>query len=190
MKTVRVHRGATTPIAILLSAMIATMAGCGSPIRYVKPTPGTAAATSSSNATVPPGTVIPVTSVVEIASRAGTSAGPTNQGQEQSFIVAQDVVNSQGSVVVKKDTPVLATTTLQQHRRIGRPGFISISFKSTTAANGTVVRLDDSPQRFEGQNRLGGSIALAFFTMGLGLLRTGGDVTLPKGSGLTASVVP
>ena len=47
----------------------------------------------------------------------------------------------------------------------------------------------DSPQRFEGKSRIKGSITLAVLTYGLGLLRTGGDVTLPEGTGLLARVV-
>ena len=44
-------------------------------------------------------------------------------------------------------------------------------------------------QRLEGKNRVKGSITLAVLTYGLGLLRTGGDVTLPKGGALVARVV-
>ncbi|MFA9410131.1 MAG: hypothetical protein ACERK0_02635 [Deltaproteobacteria bacterium] len=44
-------------------------------------------------------------------------------------------------------------------------------------------------KRFEGKSRIKGSITLAVLTYGLGLLRTGGDVTLPEGTGLLARVV-
>jgi len=70
-----------------------------------------------------------------------------------------------------------------------RPGWMEVSFKSTTRADGTVVHLDDAPQRFEGKSRVKGSITLAVVTYGLGLLRTGGDVTLPEGTALVARVV-
>lgn len=83
----------------------------------------------------------------------------------------------------------MASVARRKNPRIGRPGWMEVSFKSTTGANGTVVRLDDSPQRFEGKNRIKGSITLAVLTYGLGLLRTGGDVTLPEGTGLVARVV-
>ena len=101
----------------------------------------------------------------------------------------QNVTNSEGTVVVQEGTQVMASVTRRKNPRIGRPGWMEVSFKSTTGANGIVVRLDDSPQRFEGKSRVKGSITLGVITYGLGLLRTGGDVTLPEGTALVARVV-
>jgi hypothetical protein len=101
----------------------------------------------------------------------------------------QNITDSKGMVVVHEGTQVMASVTRRKNPRIGRPGWIEVSFKSTTGANGAVLRLDDSPQRLEGKNRVKGSITLAVLTYGLGLLRTGGDVTLPEGSALVARVV-
>ncbi len=100
-----------------------------------------------------------------------------------------DVTNRDGTVVVHKGTVVMASIERRKNPRIGRPGWMEVSFKSTTDANGSVVRLDDSPQRFEGKSRIKGSVTLAVLTYGLGLLRTGGDVTLPEGTSLVARVV-
>jgi hypothetical protein len=101
----------------------------------------------------------------------------------------QNVTNSKGTIVVHGGTEVMASVTRRKNPRIGRPGWIEVSFKTTTDANGALVRLDDSPHRLEGKNRVKGSITLAILTYGLGLLRTGGDVTLPEGTGLVARVV-
>jgi hypothetical protein len=117
------------------------------------------------------------------------SEQPTTTGQQPYFAVMQDVTNSEGTVLIHEGTEVMASVTRRKNPRIGRPGWMEVSFKSTTAASGTVVRLDDSPERFEGRNRVKGSITLAVLTYGLGLLRTGGDVILPEGTGLVARVV-
>lgn len=101
----------------------------------------------------------------------------------------QTVTNSKETVVVHEGTQVMASVAHRRSPRIGRPGWMEVSFKSTTSADGTVVYLDDSPQRFEGKSRIKGSITLAVLTYGLGLLRTGGDVALPEGAGLVARVV-
>jgi hypothetical protein len=171
------------------SFALVTLAACGSPVRHVRTAHPEAAATQSADEGIPTGTSIPVVAVLQIESRKATSEQPTTTGQQPYFAVMENVTNSQGAVVVHKGTQVMASLARRKNPRIGRPGWMEVSFKSTTGADGTVVHLDDSPQRFEGKSRIKGSITLAVLTYGLGLLRTGGDVTLPEGTGLLARVV-
>ena len=174
---------------MVAGALALTLVACGSPVRHVQTTLPEAVATSSDTKGVPPGTSIPVVAVLPIASRDAASEKPTSTGQQPYFAVLEDVTNSRGTVVVQKGTVVMANVARRKNPRIGRPGWMEVSFKSTTDANGGVVRLDDAPQRFEGKSRIKGSVTLAVLTYGLGLLRTGGDVTLPEGTGLVARVV-
>lgn len=176
-----------TVIAAVL-AMV-TLAACGSPVRHVRTAQPEAVATKSADAGIPAGTQIPVVAILEVASREGVSNQPTTTGQQPYFAVLQNVTNSEGTVVVHEGTHVMASVTRRKNPRIGRPGWIEVSFKSTTGADGSVLHLDDSPQRLEGKSRVKGSITLAVLTYGLGLLRTGGDVALPEGSALVARVV-
>ena len=168
---------------------LVTLTACGSPVRHVRTAQPDAVATQSADGGIPAGTSIPVVAVLEVASREGLSKQPTTTGQQPYFAVMQNVMDSEGTIVVHEGTQVMASVTRRKNPRIGRPGWIEVSFKTTTGADGTVVRLDDSPQRLEGKNRVKGSITLAILTYGLGLLRTGGDVTLPEGTGLVARVV-
>ena len=182
------------PAPRLSNVTVATLAlvmltACGSPVRHVRTARPEAVATESAETGVPAGTSIPVVAVLPISSRKGVSEQPTTTSQQPYFAVLQDVTNSEGTVVIHEGTQVMASVTRRKNPRIGRPGWMEVSFKSTTAASGAVVRLDDSPERFEGKNRVKGSITLAVITYGLGLLRTGGDVTLPEGAGLVARVV-
>lgn len=184
------HTLALRASALLFTTAIGiSMAGCGSPIRNVQTVEPTATRTASASVTVPAGTPIPVVAVVDIASREGSTAQPTSTGQRPFFAVLTDVTNERGAVVVPEGTEVIANVTRRKNPKIGRPGWIEVSFKSTTGIDGSVVRLDDSPVRFEGKSRVKGSVTLGVLTYGLGLLRKGGDVTLPEGTGLTAQVV-
>jgi len=183
-----VPRFASGTVVAVTFALV-TLAACGSPVHQVRTAQPEAVATESAGEGIPPGTSIPVVAVLPLASRDGVSEQPTTTGQQPYFAVMQNVTNSKGTVVVHEGTQVMASVAHRRNPRIGRPGWMEVSFKSTTGANGTVVRLDDSPQRFEGKSRIKGSITLAVLTYGLGLLRTGGDVTLPAGTGLVARVV-
>jgi hypothetical protein len=181
-------RFANGAFAAAILALV-TLAACGSPVRHVRTAQPEAVATESADGGIPAGTSIPVVAVLQVASRDGVSKQPTTTGQQPYFAVMQNITNSEGTVVVHEGTQVMASVTRRKNPRIGRPGWIEVSFKTTTDANGALVRLDDSPQRLEGKNRVKGSITLAILTYGLGLLRTGGDVTLPEGTGLVARVV-
>jgi len=182
-------QGFANGAAAAATLVLVTLVACGSPVRHVRTAQPEAVATKSADDGIPAGTSIPVVAVLQIASRKAVSEQPTTTGQQPYFAVMQDVTNSEGTVVVYQGTQVMASVARRKNPRIGRPGWMEVSFKSTTGANGTVVRLDDSPQRFEGKSRIKGSITLAVLTYGLGLLRTGGDVTLPEGTGLVARVV-
>jgi hypothetical protein len=181
-------RFANGTLAAVTIALV-TLAACGSPVRHVRTAQPEAVATQSADGGIPVGTSIPVVAVLQVASRDGVSKHPTTAGQQPYFAVMQNITNSEGTVVVHEGTRVMASVTRRKNPRIGRPGWIEVSFKTTTDAHGALVRLDDSPQRLEGKNRVKGSITLAILTYGLGLLRTGGDVTLPEGTGLVARVV-
>jgi hypothetical protein len=174
---------------IAATLAIVTLAACGSPVRHVRTAKPEAVAANSADGAIPAGTQIPVATLLEVASREGVSNQPTTTGQQPYFAVMQNVTNSEGTIVVNEGTRVMASVTRRKNPRMGRPGWIEVSFKSTIGADGAVLRLDDSPQRLEGKNRVKGSITLAVLTYGLGLLRTGGDVALPEGSALVARVV-
>jgi len=179
---------ANATVAVATLALV-TLVACGSPVRHVRTAQPDTVAAASAGRGIPVGAPIPVVAVLDIASREGASEQPTATEQEPYFAVMQNVTNNEGTIVVEEGTEVMAQITRQKNPRIGRPGWMEVSFKSTTRADGTVVHLDDAPQRFEGKSRVKGSITLAVMTYGLGLLRTGGDVTLPEGTALVARVV-
>lgn len=176
-----------TAIAMLAPGTI----GCGSPMKSVR-TPASAplAPDSTSKERVPAGTQVPIAVTQPISSRDIDSKEP-EVSREQGFVVAEDVRGKAGVVLISKGTPVVAQVMRKLHERLGREGKITIRFQSTTARNGTTVKLSDAPIRFSGKKRLAGVIVGAILVpLGLlFLLLQGGDVTLESGSGLTATVV-
>lgn len=176
---------------LLAVSLVMGITGCGSPMRYVRTPSLGVANTKAAGTSVPPETPIAIVSVGDIASRDGVPDEPMTRDRNDLFVVADDLFDREGEVVVRKGTPVTAAVTLREHRRIGRPGWVLVTFKSTQAVDGRALDLDEaprleSPYYFEGQSRFRGSIALAVFTSGLGLLRTGGDVIVPRGSNFVA----
>lgn len=187
----KIHSELRSPKTRFATAALVCVAltACGSPVRQVRTAKPDAVATTSADRAVPAGTSIPVVALLQMASRDGVSENPTSTGQEPYFAVSEDVTNREGTVVVRKGALVMASVARRKNPRVGRPGWMEVSFKTTTDADGSVIRLDDSPQRFDGKSRVKGSVTLAVVTFGLGLLRTGGDVTVPEGTGLIARVV-
>ena len=152
-KQFQVHGLAPRALTSITLSLIA-VAGCGSPVRQVQTARPESATAASSNGAVPVGTPIPVVALAPIASREGVSDQPTASGQQPHFAVLQNITNSRGKVVVHEGTQVMASVTRRKNPRKGRPGWVEVSFKSTTGADGALVRLDDSAQRLEGKNRV------------------------------------
>jgi hypothetical protein len=147
--------------------------------------------TSSSSATVPAGTQIPIRTVQPLSSRDAPRKEPVFERQ-QGFVVAQDVRGQAGVLLISAGTPVVAEVTRKLHERLGREGKLVIRFDSTNGANGASVKLSREPHRFSGRKRLAGVIvgSILLFPIGLlFLLLQGGDVTLEGGSGFTATVI-
>ncbi len=160
MKSIKTQTSASRVANLTAAAVtltLATLTACGSPVRHVRTAQPDAVATTSAGRGIPVGTPIPVVAVLDIASREGASERPTATEQEPYFAVLENVTNNEGAIVVEEGTQVMAQVTRRKNPRIGRPGWMEVSFKSTTRADGTVVRLDDAPQRFEGKSRVKGS---------------------------------
>ena len=169
-------------LAILaLGGAAVVVAGCGSPMKMVKPSGMATGSPFVIAGTDVPGTPVPVVAIADVSSR-GLGKYPVTTKESNLFFVAEDVMRSDGTVLIKKGTRVTASVTRKEHTRLARPGWLEVAFLSTTSASGTPVRLDERPVRFTGKSRKGGMIAGAILVSLLFLLRTGGDVTLQAGS--------
>ena len=122
----------------------------------------------------------------DISSRGVSNKHAVTTEHAAAFAVAEDVVGRSGNVLVAKGTLVTARTVRKEHTRLARPGFVQIAFLATRSAEGVLIRLDDSPVRFDGKSRKPGMIAGAVIVSLLFLLRTGGDVTVQAGSTFVA----
>lgn len=175
----------TTGVVALLAFAIAGV-GCGSPMKNVRPTGMLTGTVFSVSGVGVPGTQIPIIARRDISSR-GVGKYPVTKNESAAFAAADDVLRSDGTVLIARGTPVSARITRKEHTRLARQGWVEIAFLSTKSADGALVRLDETPVKFEGKSRKGGMIAGAILVSLLFLLRTGGDVTVQAGSTFIAN---
>lgn len=169
---------------LAIAALAVASAGCGSPMKTVRPSGLTTGSMYSVSGVDLPGTPIEIVAIHDISSR-GVGKNPVTTTESGLFAVAKHIVRSDGTVLIAKGTRVTAGVTRKEHTRVARPGWLEIGFISTQSATGAPVRLDERPVRFEGESRKPGMIAgavLLFPTGLLFLLLSGSDVTLKAGS--------
>lgn len=167
---------------LVCAGTTAAIAGCGSPMKMVKPSNMAMGSTYAVSGVEIPGMPVPVIAIADVSSRGMGGKYPVTKDESSLFVVAEDVMQSDGTVLVRKGTRVNARITRKEHTRLARPGWLEVAFLSTQSATGALVRLDERPVRFEGKSRKGGMIAGAVIVSLLFLLRTGGDVTMKAGS--------
>lgn len=122
------------------------------------------------------------------------SSADAKTGQQVPFEVIEDVV-VQGVTVIPKGTQALATVTdAEPKKRMGRGGKLDVNVDSTRLVDGTKVQL-----RAVNDNKGGGHVgamtgaivatSIVFFPAApLFLLMHGKDITIPKGTEVTAFV--
>ena len=169
-----------------IAALTVASAGCGSPMKTVRPTGQATGSVYSVSGIDLPGTPVTIVTLRDVTSR-GVGKHPVTSNESGMFAVAEDVVRSDGTVLIARGTRVAARVTRKEHTRLARPGWLEVAFLSTQSASGAPVRLDESPLKFTGKSRKGGMIAGAVLVSLLFLLRTGGDVTLQAGSTFIAN---
>ena len=103
-------------------------------------------------------TNIPVQLNDEISSK-------TTPDSYQGAIVAVDIKDKAGNVLVKQGTPVLTNVVSQKARGVGKPGTLELEFVSTKAVDGTIIRLTGKTSK-EGKDYKGKVLGLG---LGLGL---------------------
>ncbi len=92
-------------------------------------------------------------------------------GDKVSFTVANDVIKN-GKTIIKANTPAYGTITqLQEYKRIGRPGSMTIENVYTNAVDGTVIKLTDLNEI--PKSKMKKSIALSVVIIPLFLLMRG-----------------
>lgn len=123
-----------------------------------------------------PGASVPIIFTQEVSSK--NPSAPV-------ILVAEDLVDDQNKVVVKKGTPVIFSHEIIPAKRVGRPGVIDIRFLSVTSIYGTTIPLTGN-MRMEGESLrkkvLGIGIGLGIWAnpMLLYLLKKGEEVTIPQ----------
>ncbi len=122
------------------------------------------------------------------------SSADAQVGQEVSFEVVEDVL-IQGVVVIPKGATAWATITAAEHkRRLGRAGKLDLNLDKVRLSDGEKALIKATKDAQGGGHTgamVGAMAATAIFTLGgsaLFLLMHGKDITIPKGTAVTAFV--
>ena len=122
------------------------------------------------------------------------SSADAQVGQEVSFEVVEDV-QIQGIVVIPKGATAWATITAAEHkRRLGRAGKLDLNLDKVRLSDGEKALIKATKDAQGGGHTgamVGAMAATAIFTLGgsaLFLLMHGKDITIPKGTAVTAFV--
>jgi hypothetical protein len=122
------------------------------------------------------------------------SSADAQVGQEVSFEVVEDVL-IQGIVAIPKGSPAWATITAAEHkRRLGRAGKLDLNLDKVRLSDGEKALIKATKDAQGGGHTgamVGAMAATAIFTLGgsaLFLLMHGKDITIPKGTAVTAFV--
>ena len=122
------------------------------------------------------------------------SSADAHTGQQVPFEVTQDVV-VQGVTIIPKGSPALATvTTAESKKRMGRGGKLDVNIDSTRLIDGEKVQLRATKETKGGGHTgaMTGAIvatSIVFFPAApLFLFMHGKDITIPKGTEITAFV--
>jgi len=100
--------------------------------------------------------------------------GEAKKGDPIHFVVAEDVKDPQGSILIKRLTPAVGVVTRStKAKALGKPGKLVFEFTSTTAADGQKVLLRGKEEQ-RGKRR--------------SITAKGGNVTLEPGATYTAYV--
>jgi hypothetical protein len=180
------------------SPVTVNLANAPSPIKAVTPQPAALVAKDDSKPVVPATIggqfVLEDGTPIKLVLGENISSADAQVGQEVSFEVVEDVL-VQGIVVIPKGSTAWATITAAEHkRRMGRAGKLDLNVDKVRLADGEKALLKATKDAQGGSHTgamVGAMAATAIFTLGgsaLFLLMHGKDITIPKGTALTAFV--
>ena len=124
---------------------------------------------------------LPNSTIVAVKSANRTDSESVALGQEVVLYVALDVV-VRGKVLIAAGAPVISTVEqVREKGMVGVKGRISLTFQSTQAVDGTTVALTGS-MRAQGDDQMGGTIAVGVILCPLALLNKGGTAVIAPGA--------
>jgi hypothetical protein len=141
-----------------------------------------ACARAQAPATLAPGTTVKLILVDRLKS------GDSKKGERVNLRVDEDIVDTAGTVLIRRGTPAVGTVTQSRHNGLfGRRGLLSISIDYTAAVDGQRVPLRAVAEK-TGKSNSGGSIALFSLVTPLGFFVKGTNAGVEPGTALLATV--
>jgi hypothetical protein len=123
-----------------------------------------------------------------------TNSVSSSSSDAPNFVVATDVKDSNGNLLIKEGTLVLTEYSNKKKRSVGLPGQVDIKFISTTSSDGQLISLSGSKQ-YKAEDKKGKVIGVA---VGVGwfiwpmlafLAKKGDDVELGPSTLMNAATV-
>ncbi len=138
--------------------------------------------------TAPEKIKIPAHTPIIIKNKYRISADKISSGDSINFVTANELKTKEGDILIKADSPVVATINFTKTQRIGKGGNLTISDFHVNAADGTYIPLSSSIY-VEGDDCMALSIVLSVLVCPLFLLMKGGEATLPPNTTKTVYTV-
>jgi hypothetical protein len=137
---------------------------------------------STKKITIPEGTILKVKSLSAFDSKS------VNEGDIVDFAVFEDL-EINGKIVIKEGAIVNSfIESLEKAKGLGKQGSLKVQFNYTKAADGTKVPLRSTKGTLEGEDKVGGAVALAVVISPLFLLKKGKEAKVTQGKLMEAFV--
>lgn len=134
-----------------------------------------------------PGMLVP-DMTVKLITVGKYKSGDAKKGERVNLRVDDDVLDSEGKVLIRKGTPAYGTVTASRGSGIfGKRGLLDISIDYTNAVDGQKVALRATKSR-SGKSASGSVIAATVLLAPIALFAKGGNVTLKEGSEIVAYI--
>lgn len=132
--------------------------------------------------------IVPEGEILKVKSLTSLSTKTVHEGDIINFVVYQNL-EIDGIVIIKEGSLVIAyVESAQKAKGLGKEGSMKIQFNFTKAVDGTKIPLRSTNGTIEGQNKVGGAVALAVVVTPLFLLKKGKEAIIPEGKIMEAYI--
>lgn len=162
----------------LALATLTVLASNGSPQQLSPPADQTASSTperAANELLIPEGTEVVATAAETVSSKTAAEGDPVNFRVEEDVLVNGAVVIAHGSLIKG------AVSQAERAGHMGRAGKLNVRLESTTAIDGTRIRLRAAKAK-SGDDKVGATVALTVLFGPLGLLKKGKEAILKEGA--------
>lgn len=83
--------------------------------------------------------------------------------EQQATVVSDDVYDDKGRILIAAGSPVILDIQYEEHKGVGKPGYVSIKPISTTDVYGKIIKLNGEGKSKTGESKRGVAIGCGVF---------------------------